>query len=153
MRAVVQRVSEAQVEVEGSITGKIGGGMVILLGVAQGDTEQDAVWLVDKIRGLRIFEDSEGKMNLSVEETGGSLLVVSQFTLYGDTRKGRRPSFDKAAPAAEARRLYEYFVDVARERGLQVETGVFQAMMNVRLVNAGPVTLICETPGPNRNAG
>lgn len=146
MRAVVQRVSEARVEVDGRVTGQIGLGLMVLLGVGKGDDESSADWLVDKIAGLRIFRDSEGKMNLSVEQSGGALLVVSQFTLYGDTRRGRRPSFDDAAPPAEANRLYEYFVDRARARGLRVETGVFQAMMSVHLVNEGPVTLICESP-------
>lgn len=146
MRAVVQRVSEARVEVDGKITGSIGLGLMVLLGVGKGDDEPSADWLVDKIAGLRIFPDSDGKMNLSVEQSGGALLVVSQFTLYGDTRRGRRPSFDDAAPPDEANRLYEYFVQRARARGLKVETGVFQAMMSVHLVNEGPVTLICETP-------
>jgi D-aminoacyl-tRNA deacylase len=146
MRAVVQRVSEARVEVGGNITGCIGLGLMVLLGVGKGDDEPSADWLVDKIAGLRIFPDSDGKMNLSVEQSGGALLVVSQFTLYGDTRRGRRPSFDDAAPPDEANRLYEYFVQRARARGLKVETGVFQAMMSVHLVNQGPVTLMCETP-------
>jgi D-tyrosyl-tRNA(Tyr) deacylase len=145
MRAVVQRVSEARVEVDGTVTGSIGLGLMVLLGVGKGDDESSAEWLVDKIAGLRIFPDYEGKMNLSVEQSGGALLVVSQFTLYGDTRRGRRPSFDGAAPPDEANRLYEYFVQRARARGLRVETGVFQAMMSVHLVNEGPVTLICES--------
>ncbi|MBE7544770.1 MAG: D-aminoacyl-tRNA deacylase [Bryobacteraceae bacterium] len=148
MRAVVQRVSEANVTVDGRVTGAIGPGLVVLLGVGREDGEAQAVWLIDKILGLRIFEDEAGKMNLSLLETGGALLVVSQFTLYGDTRKGRRPSFDAAAPPQDARRLYEFFVDTARRRGVQVETGEFQAMMRVSLVNEGPVTLICETPAP-----
>lgn len=147
MKAVVQRVSQARVEVDGAITGQIDLGLVVLLGVAQDDGPAAADWLVDKIAGLRIFPDHDGKMNLSVEQTGGALLVVSQFTLYGDTRRGRRPSFDGAAPPELARRLYEYFVERARARGLRVETGVFQAMMSVHLVNEGPVTLICESPG------
>jgi D-tyrosyl-tRNA(Tyr) deacylase len=121
-----------------------------LLGVAKEDGEAEADWLVDRIVGLRIFEDEAGKMNLSLRETGGALLVVSQFTLYGDTRKGRRPSFDKAAPAGEAKRLYEYFVEKARATGIRVETGVFQAMMSVSLVNEGPVTILCESPDPSR---
>ncbi len=146
MRAVVQRVSQARVEVEGAITGQIELGLMVLLGVAKGDGPAAADWLVDKIAGLRIFPDPEGKMNLSVEQAGGALLVVSQFTLYGDTRRGRRPSFDDAATPEDARRLYEYFVEKACERGLRVETGVFQAMMSVHLVNEGPVTLICESP-------
>jgi D-tyrosyl-tRNA(Tyr) deacylase len=134
------------VEVEGRVTGEIGPGLMILLGVAKGDDEASADWLVDKVCGLRIFADAEGKMNLSVEQSGGALLVVSQFTLYGDTRRGRRPSFDDAAAPGEANLLYEYFVQRARARGLRVETGVFQAMMSVHLVNEGPVTLICESP-------
>jgi D-aminoacyl-tRNA deacylase len=148
VRAVVQRVSEARVTVEGRVTGAIGPGLVVLLGVGREDGEAQAVWLVDKILGLRIFEDEAGKMNLGLLDTGGALLVVSQFTLYGDTRKGRRPSFDGAARPEEARRLYESFVESARGRGVQVETGEFQAMMRVSLVNEGPVTLICETPAP-----
>ncbi|HAX41011.1 MAG TPA: D-tyrosyl-tRNA(Tyr) deacylase [Solibacterales bacterium] len=148
MRAVVQRVSEANVTVDGRLTGAIGPGLVVLLGVGREDGEAQAVWLIDKILGLRIFEDEAGKMNVSLLETGGALLVVSQFTLYGDTRKGRRPSFDAAAPPQDARRLYEFFVDTARGRGVQVETGEFQARMRVSLVNEGPVTLICETPAP-----
>jgi D-tyrosyl-tRNA(Tyr) deacylase len=147
MRAVVQRVSQARVEVDGAITGQIELGLMVLLGVAQDDGPAAADWLVDKIAGLRIFPNHDGKMNLSVEQAGGALLVVSQFTLYGDTRRGRRPSFDGAAPPELARRLYEYFVERARARGLRVETGVFQAMMSVHLVNEGPVTLICESPG------
>ncbi len=146
MKAVVQRVSQARVEVDGVITGQIELGLMVLLGVAQDDGPAAADWLVDKIAGLRIFADVDGKMNLSVEQAGGALLVVSQFTLYGDTRRGRRPSFDAAAPPELARRLYEYFVDRARARDLRVETGVFQAMMSVHLVNEGPVTLICESP-------
>jgi len=146
MRAVVQRVSQARVEVDGQTKGEIGLGLMILLGVGKGDTTASADWLVDKIAGLRIFPDPEGKMNLSVEQAGGALLVVSQFTLYGDTRKGRRPSFDNAAPPEDANLLYEYFVHRARQRGLRVETGVFQAMMSVHPVNEGPVTLLCETP-------
>jgi D-tyrosyl-tRNA(Tyr) deacylase len=144
----VQRVSQASVTVEERVTGAIGAGLLVLLGVSREDDEARTVWLVDKILGLRIFEDEAGKMNLSLLETGGALLVVSQFTLYGDTRKGRRPSFDAAAPPECARRLYEFFVDTARRRGVQVETGEFQAMMRVSLVNEGPVTLICETPAP-----
>jgi D-tyrosyl-tRNA(Tyr) deacylase len=145
MRAVVQRVSRAEVRVGGEVTGRIGRGLVVLLGVRVGDAERDADYLVDKIAGLRIFPDEAGKMNLSVEEVGGALLVVSQFTLYGDTRKGRRPSYVDAAPPETASALYEYFVARAHARGLPVETGVFQAMMEVDLVNAGPVTLILES--------
>ena len=145
MRAVVQRVNRARVEVEGRTTGEIGPGMVVLLGVAKTDAEADAAQLAEKIAGLRLFNDDNGKMNRSVEEVGGALLVVSQFTLHGDCRKGRRPSFDRAAPAAQAQALYEKFLHVLRHRGLQVETGVFQAMMEVELVNAGPVTLLVDT--------
>ncbi len=145
MRAVVQRVSRARVEVEGRTTGEIGPGMVVLLGVAKTDAEADAAQLAEKIAGLRLFNDDNGKMNRSVEEVGGAVLVVSQFTLHGDCRKGRRPSFDRAAPAAQAQALYEKFLHVLRHRGLQVETGVFQAMMEVELVNAGPVTLLVDT--------
>ncbi len=145
MRAVVQRVSRARVEVEGRTTGEIGPGMVVLLGVAKTDAEADAAQLAEKIAGLRLFNDDNGKMNRSVEEVGGAILVVSQFTLHGDCRKGRRPSFDRAAPAAQAQALYEKFLHVLRHRGLQVETGVFQAMMEVELVNAGPVTLLVDT--------
>lgn len=128
------------------VTGEIGRGLLVLLGVTHEDTEADGQWLLDKVKGLRIFEDAAGKMNLSVEEIGGGLLIVSQFTLYGDTRKGRRPSFDQAAPAAQARALYEDFVVRARATGLAVGTGIFQADMKVHLVNDGPVTLICENP-------
>jgi len=145
VRAVVQRVSSARVEVEGKVVGEIGRGLLVLLGVGEGDSEKQAHWLADKVAGLRIFEDEAGKMNLSVEEVGGDLLVVSQFTLYGDCRKGRRPSFTGAAPPEEADRLYGIFVARLRERGLPVATGVFQAMMQVHLVNDGPVTLIVET--------
>lgn len=132
-------------EVDGEVTGKIGPGLLVLLGVARGDEARHADWLVDKIVQLRIFEDENGKMNRSLAETGGGLLVVSQFTLYGDCRKGRRPSFDKAATADDARRLYLYFVQRARSTGVPVATGVFQAMMKVRLVNDGPVTLLVES--------
>ncbi len=147
MRAVIQRVSSAQVEAEGAITGKIDAGLLVLLGVAKPDTEADANFLVEKIVNLRVFPDTQGKMNLSLLDIGGALLVVSQFTLYGDCRKGRRPSFDAAGPPELARRLYERFIELARTRGVRVETGVFQAHMHVSLVNDGPVTLIVETNG------
>ena len=146
MRAVLQRVRSARVEVDGEVVGAIDTGLLILLGVSKRDEESDARYLVEKIANLRIFEDDAGKMNRSVRDTGGSMLVVSQFTLYGDCSKGRRPSFDEAAPAAEARRLYEYFVEEARGAGFRIETGRFQAMMMVHIENDGPVTLICESP-------
>lgn len=142
----MQRVSSARVEVDGAVTGEIGRGLMVLLGVAKEDRTADVQWMVDKITGLRIFEDEAGKMNRSVQDIQGGLLVVSQFTLYGDTRKGRRPSFDQAAPAETARALYEEFVTLARATGLTVGTGIFQAHMHVSLCNDGPVTLICESP-------
>jgi D-aminoacyl-tRNA deacylase len=145
MRAVLQRVRQARVEVTGKVTGSVGAGIVVLLGIARSDTETDADYLVDKVLGLRIFPDDNGKMNRSVKDVGGGLLVVSQFTLYGDTSRGRRPSFDDAAPAGQAQVLYEYFVHRAKQLGMTVETGVFQAMMTVYIENDGPVTLICDT--------
>jgi D-tyrosyl-tRNA(Tyr) deacylase len=145
MRAVIQRVSTASVTVDGGVTGGIDKGLVVLLGVTHVDTTADADFLADKIVNLRVFPDQDGKMNRSLLDVGGALLVVSQFTLYGDCRKGRRPSFDAAATADAARKLYEYFVEAARTRGIAVETGVFQAHMDVALVNDGPVTLILET--------
>ena len=149
MKAVVQRVSEAKVEVEGVVVGMIGAGVLVLLGVAKTDTAENAAALAEKVVQLRIFSDDEGKMNRSLLETGGALLAVSQFTLYGDCRKGRRPSFDAAAGAEQARALYERFVDAARRAGARVETGVFQAHMAVSLVNDGPVTLLVEVPPPS----
>ena len=145
MRAVVQRVREAQVKVEGRVTGEIGPGLLVLLGVAKSDDAAAAAQLAEKVYGLRLFNDAEGKMNLSLEEIGGAVLAVSQFTLYGDCRKGRRPSFDRAAPAEQAKALYEEFVGAMRRLGARVETGVFQAMMDVELVNAGPVTVLLDT--------
>ncbi|MFP4058234.1 MAG: D-aminoacyl-tRNA deacylase [Candidatus Brocadiia bacterium] len=145
MIAVIQRVSRASVEVEGRVQGRIGQGLLVLLGVAQGDSEEDADLLASKIGGLRIFGDSEGKMNLDCSEVGGSVLVVSQFTLCGDCRKGRRPSFAAAAEPAEARRLYERFCQRLRDHSYPVQTGVFAAMMNVELVNDGPVTFVLDT--------
>lgn len=145
MRAVVQRVSRCRVTVEGQVTGEIGAGLLVLLGVSKTDSEAAADYLVEKIIGLRIFEDAEGKMNLSVQDSGGSVLVVSQFTLYGDVRRGKRPSFDTAARPEEAKRLYEYFVSKVRAAGLRCETGQFQAMMEVELVNSGPVTIMLDS--------
>jgi D-tyrosyl-tRNA(Tyr) deacylase len=133
------------VTVEGNIAGEIGAGLLVLLGVSKTDSEASADYLVEKIIGLRIFEDAEGKMNLSVQDCGGSVLVVSQFTLYGDVRRGRRPSFDEAARPEEAKRLYEYFVSKVREARLRCETGQFQAMMEVELVNSGPVTIMVDS--------
>jgi len=146
MRAVVQRVTQAKVEVDTNVTGEIGAGLMVLLGVAKTDTAADADALAEKIVQLRIFSDQAGKMNLSLLQTGGALLVVSQFTLYGDTRKGRRPGFDAAAGAEQARALYERFVERARTSGVRVETGMFQAHMAVSLVNDGPVTILVEVP-------
>jgi D-tyrosyl-tRNA(Tyr) deacylase len=144
MKAVIQRVSSASVTVENTVVGRIGQGILVLLGVEKGDAEAQADWLAEKIAGLRIFSDTDGKMNLSMRDGGGALLVVSQFTLAGNCSKGKRPSFDTAAPPTEGRRLYEYFVAAARLLGLQVETGIFQADMQVSLVNDGPVTFILE---------
>ncbi len=145
MRVVVQRVSRCRVLVEGRVVGEIGPGLLVLLGVAKGDPETAADYLVKKILDLRIFEDGDGKMNLSVQDAGGAALVVSQFTLYGDVRRGRRPSFDAAARPEEARALYEYFVTKIRAAGLRCETGQFQAMMEVELVNTGPVTILLDS--------
>src|SRR5271170_1722776 len=141
MRAVVQRVSRASVKVGAELTGEIGPGLLVLLGVAREDTEADADYLAEKIAGLRIFEDDAGKMNLSVADVGGAVLAVSQFTLFGDVRRGKRPSFDAAARPEQAKTLYEYFVERIRAGGLRCETGRFQEMMEVELVNFGPVTI------------
>ncbi|MCU1284221.1 MAG: D-tyrosyl-tRNA(Tyr) deacylase [Acidobacteriales bacterium] len=145
MRAVVQRVSRASVTVDGVIVGEIGKGLLVLLGVATGDDEAAAEYLAKKIVGLRIFDDDSGNMNLAPEDVGGAVLVVSQFTLYGDVRRGKRPSFDRAARPEEAKRLYEYFVSQVRAAGIQCETGRFQAMMEVELVNDGPVTILLDS--------
>lgn len=145
MRAVVQRVSRAKVTVDGWIAGEIGLGLLVLLGVGNADTETDVNYLADKVVGLRIFEDADGKMNLSVIDVGGSVLAVSQFTLYGDVRRGKRPSFDAAAPPDTARRLYELFVERIRAGGLRCETGRFQEMMQVELINEGPVTILLDS--------
>lgn len=145
MRCVAQRVSSASVAVEGKIVGQIGRGLMVLVGVASGDGEKDLQYMADKVPNLRIFEDEQGKMNLSVKDTGGSLLAVSQFTLLGDARGGRRPSFIEAARPEMANPLYEELVRRWREAGLIVETGVFQAEMAVSLVNDGPVTLLLDS--------
>jgi D-tyrosyl-tRNA(Tyr) deacylase len=145
MKAVLQRVREARVDVTGVTAGTIGHGILVLFCVEKGDRTQDADRLAEKIVNLRMFEDAAGKMNRSLRETGGELLVVSQFTLAGNCAKGRRPSFERAAPPDEANRLYEHFVGRAREMGIRVQTGVFQAMMEVSLVNDGPVTFILES--------
>jgi D-tyrosyl-tRNA(Tyr) deacylase len=145
MRAVVQRVSQAQVSVGEEVTGKIGRGLLVLLGVGQNDTESDADYLAEKIAGLRIFEDADGKMNLALADVGGAVLAVSQFTLYGDVRRGKRPSFDAAGPPQIAKKLYERFVEKIRSQGLTCETGRFQEMMKVQLINEGPVTILLDS--------
>jgi len=145
MRAVVQRVSRAKVSVDGEVAGEIGVGLLVLLGVRRTDREADAAYLAEKVSGLRIFEDERGKMNRSVQDAGGSVLAVSQFTLYGDVRHGKRPSFDEAAPPEQARRLYEFFVERLKANGLRCETGRFQEMMRVELVNEGPVTIMLDS--------
>ena len=150
MRLVLQRVSEARVTVDGNTVGAIRTGLLILAGVAKSDTESEADYLSDKVLGLRIFPDSAGKMNLNVADAGGTLLVVSQFTLYADCRKGRRPGFDQAAAPEQAQSLYNYFVDRLRRGPVPVETGVFQATMEVQLVNQGPVTILMDTEDWNK---
>ena len=145
MRAVVQRVSRASVKVGNELTGEVGRGLLVLLGVSREDTEADADYLAEKIAGLRIFEDDGGKMNLGVMDVGGAVLAVSQFTLFGDVRRGKRPSFDEAARPERARELYEYFVDRVRGLGLRCETGRFQEMMEVELINSGPVTILVDS--------
>ncbi|HEY8496318.1 MAG TPA: D-aminoacyl-tRNA deacylase [Limnochordales bacterium] len=145
MRAVIQRVRSASVQVDGQVVGRIGRGLLVLLGVGQGDGEADAALMADKVAGLRIFEDDQGKMNLAPADVGAEFLVVSQFTLYGDIRKGRRPSFTEAAPPERARALYERFQELLRARGFRVESGVFGAKMLVQLENDGPVTLWFDT--------
>ncbi len=144
MRIVLQRVARAEVRVGGEPVGSIGKGYLLLVGFTTGDSEETLRWMADKVRGLRLFPDSEGKMNLSIDEVGGELLVVSQFTLYGDVRKGRRPSFVDAAEPQEAERLYDRFVDTLRQGPIPVATGSFGALMEVDLINDGPVTLIIE---------
>lgn len=145
MRAVVQRVKNAAVKVDSVIKGKIGEGLLVFLGVGSTDTEEDAQYLVKKIVNLRMFEDDNGKLNLSALETGKELLIVSQFTLFGDCRKGRRPNFTAAAAPDKAEKLYQYFFSTAERTGLKVESGQFQAMMDVELVNDGPVTLLLDS--------
>jgi len=146
MRAVVQRVSRAEVRVDGNTVGRIKKGILVLLGVGRDDNEQDLQWMADKVVNLRIFEDENDKMNLSVLDVGGQVLVVSQFTLYGDCRKGKRPSYSSAAAPGDAERMYTAFVETIESRyGIKVETGVFQAMMEVDLVNDGPVTLLLDS--------
>ena len=145
MRAVVQRVARAKVTVNGKVTGEIGLGLLVLLGVTHGDTEADADYLADKIAGLRVFEDADGKMNLSLADVGGAVLAVSQFTLYGDVRRGKRPSFDAAARPEQAKRLYDSFCSKLRFAGLRCEEGVFQAMMDVESLNTGPVTILLDS--------
>ncbi len=145
MRAVLHRVTRASVRVGGATVGEIGAGLVVLLGVARDDAEEDARYLAEKVLNLRVFDDAEGRMNLPVGEAGGALLVVSQFTLYGDARRGRRPSWFEAAPPERAAELYEFFVAETRRAGARVETGSFRAMMEVELVNDGPVTLLLDS--------
>ena len=148
MRAVIQRVSGASVEISTEVVGEIGAGFLVLLGVGRDDANADADYLADKIINLRVFDDDQGKMNRSLLETGGAMLVVSQFTLYGDVRRGRRPSYSDAAEPEKANQLYEYFVGRVRSLGVKVETGVFQAMMKVSLTNDGPVTILLDTQKP-----
>jgi len=145
MRLVIQRVKEAQVTVSGATAGAIGRGLAVFIGISGSDTRADADYVLDKLLGLRIFPDDSGKMNRNIVESGGALLLVSQFTLYGDCRKGRRPSFDRAAPPELAQVLYEYFVESARKGSVAVETGTFQAAMEVHLINDGPVTILLDS--------
>ena len=149
MRALVQRVSKASVSVDGEIVGQIGRGVVVLVGVTHGDTQEQAEWLARKVAGLRIFEDSEGKMNAGLLDADGAALVVSQFTLYADARKGRRPSFTDAAPPEVAEPLVEHFAQTLQDQGVPVETGVFQAYMLVEIHNDGPVTILLERDRPS----
>jgi D-aminoacyl-tRNA deacylase len=145
VRLLIQRVKEAKVTVNGSTTGSIRSGLLVLIGISREDTTADADYMLDKLLGLRIFPDDSGKMNRNIGEAGGALLLVSQFTLYGDCRKGRRPSFDRAASPEQAQRLYEYFVAAAKRGSVPVETGIFQATMEVHLINDGPVTILLDS--------
>ena len=145
MRSVIQRVSQASVKVEGEIVGKIAKGLMVLIGVGEDDNTEDVIWTAEKLSGLRIFEDDEEKMNLSIKDVGGDFLLVSQFTLYGDCRKGKRPSFSLAASPDQGRLLFEQLISEIRARGFKVETGVFQAHMEVELVNDGPVTIMLDS--------
>lgn len=145
MRAVIQRVSRASVTVDGAITGSIGQGLLVFLGVGKDDTQTDIDFIADKVANLRIFEDADGKMNLSVQDIGGSVLLISQFTLFGDCRKGRRPDFTAAGPPDMANRLYEQTIDAVKEKGVPVETGIFAAHMDIDALNDGPVTLILDS--------
>jgi D-tyrosyl-tRNA(Tyr) deacylase len=146
MRLLIQRVTEARVEVDGYVTGSIARGLLVFIGIARSDTPKDADYLADKLVTLRIFDDADGKMNRSIRDVGGSLLIVSQFTLYADSRRGRRPSYHLAASPAEALPLYSYFIDNVRSTGIHTETGSFQSSMRIALVNDGPVTIICDSP-------
>ena len=150
MRLVIQRVTEAKVIVDNSTTGAIRGGLLVLIGISKSDTALDADYLVEKLIGLRVFPDEEGRMNRNIQEAGGGLLLISQFTLYGDCRRGRRPSFDRAAGPEQAQALYNHFVARAREGPVPVETGIFQASMMVHLVNNGPVTILMDSEDRNK---
>jgi len=153
MRAVVQRVSSARVLVDGQITGQIGRGLLVLVAIRHDEISRDVGWMAEKIVNLRLFEDASGKMNLSVADVGGGILAVSQFTLYGDCRRGRRPSYSEAAPPAMAQAFYDEFVSNLRESGLLVQEGVFQAQMDVQLTNDGPVTVLLDSPEPRGEGG
>ncbi len=146
MRSVVQRVSKASVSVDGRIVGRIGPGVLVLVAAAKGDGLEQVKWMASKLPGLRIFQDQEGKMNLSLEDVAGEMLIVSQFTLYGDCKKGKRPSYSTAANPQDAEALYNKFIELIKEKGIAVQTGIFGAMMEVELINDGPVTLILDSP-------